>query len=206
MRRARRRAYGPRAACSARCAREADAHARAALAAAGEAVPPTSAARDRARACPARLRATIRVVAAPGHQRDRRDHPHQPRARAARRRRRSTACAPIARRLQQSRIRPGAGRAAARATSTPKRCSRRLTGAEAAVVVNNNAAATLLVLAALAAGREVAHLARRAGRDRRRLPHARRDGAVGREAARGRHHQSHARWPTTPRRSPIGRR
>ena len=37
------------------------------------------------------------------------------------------------------------------------------------------------------------HLARRAGRDRRRLPRARRDGAVGRDPARGRHHQPDAR-------------
>ena len=37
------------------------------------------------------------------------------------------------------------------------------------------------------------HLARRAGRDRRRLSRARRDGAVRRDPARGRHHQPHAR-------------
>ena len=35
-------------------------------------------------------------------------------------------------------------------------------------------------------------LPRRAGRDRRRLPRSRRDAAVGRGAARSRHHQSHA--------------
>ena len=69
----------------------------------------------------------------------------------------------------------------------------RLTGAEAAVVVNNNAAATLLMLAALAQRTRGHHLARRAGRDRRRLPRARRDGAVGRDPARGRHDQPDAR-------------
>ena len=50
------------------------------------------------------------------------------------------------------------------------------------------------------------HLARRAGRDRRRLPRARRDGAVGRDPARGRHDQPHARRTTTRRRSAIARR
>ena len=69
----------------------------------------------------------------------------------------------------------------------------RLTGAEAAIVVNNNAAATLLVLAALARRTRGDHLARRAGGDRRRLPRARRDGAVGRDAARSGHDQPHAR-------------
>jgi L-seryl-tRNA(Ser) seleniumtransferase len=82
----------------------------------------------------------------------------------------------------------------------------RLTGAEAAVVVNNNAAATMLLLAALAAGRESDHLARRAGRDRRRLPRARRDGAVGRDPARGRAPPTARARPTTPRRSAIARR
>ena len=48
------------------------------------------------------------------------------------------------------------------------------------MVVNNNAAAVLLVLAALAAGREVLVSRRRERRDRRRLPGARGDGAVGR--------------------------
>ena len=68
----------------------------------------------------------------------------------------------------------------------------RLTGAEAAVVVNNNAAATMLVLAALAARREVIVSRGRTGRNRRRVPRARGDGAVRRDPARGRHHEPHA--------------
>ena len=89
------------------------------------------------------------------------------------------------RRLHQSRIRPRRAARAAAATSTPRSCIARLTGAEAAVVVNNNAAATMLMLAALASGTRGDHLARRAGRDRRRLSRAGRDGAVGRDPARG---------------------
>jgi L-seryl-tRNA(Ser) seleniumtransferase len=61
-----------------------------------------------------------------------------------------------------------------------------LLGAEAAVVVNNNAAATLLTLAATAAGPRSDRLARRAGGDRRRIPRARRDGAIRRHPARSR--------------------
>ena len=129
----------------------------------------------------------------PRHQRDRRHPAHEPRPRAALARRRSHGCGEIAGGYTQPRIRPRAGRARPPRRRTPNGCSRGSPAPKRAVVVNNNAAATLLVLAALATGREVDHLARRAGRDRRRLPRARRDGAVGRDPARGRHDQPDAR-------------
>ena len=72
---------------------------------------------------------------------------------------------------------------------TRNACSAALTGAEAAVVVNNNAAATLLVAGGARHGAGGRHLARRARRNRRRVPCAGRDGAVGRAPARGRHDQ-----------------
>ena len=141
--------------------------------------------------CRPAARAARGAVAAAGDQRDRRHHSHQPRARAARARRRSSASRALAR-ATRPRVRPRARRARPRDVHA-ERCSAASPAPKAAVVVNNNAAATLLVLAALAAGTRSDRLARRAGRDRRRLPRARRDGAVGRDPARGRDHQPHAR-------------
>ena len=153
--------------------------------------PADVAARNRSGASPARLAADAAPSLRRRHQRDRRDHPHEPRTRAAR-----------ATRPPHASRRSRAATPTSNTTSTQgargqrdvhaERLLCRLTGAEAAVVVNNNAAATLLVLAALAAGREVIDLARRAGRDRRRLPRAGRHGAVGRGPARGRHDQPDA--------------
>ena len=70
--------------------------------------------------------------------------------------------------------RPGG---AASATRTSRRLLERLLGAPG-IAVNNNAAAVFLALNELAAGGEVRRLARRADRDRRRLPHPRHHGAL----------------------------
>ncbi len=73
----------------------------------------------------------------------------------------------------------------------------RLTGAESATAVNNCAAATVIVLRAVAAGQGGDRLARPADRDRRQFPHPRNHGGERGRAARGRHDQHHAAWPTT---------
>ena len=132
---------------------------------------PTS--RDRRQLEVARAAARARAAAAaPRDQRDRRRAAHQPRPRAARRPRR-------ARRSTRSRA---ATRTSSTTSTSGERGSRHdhlrallreLTGAEDAIVVNNNAAATVLGLAALAAGQRGRRLARRAGRDRRLVPHPR---------------------------------
>ena len=92
---------------------------------------------------------------APRHQRHRRHPAHEPRPRAARRPRRSSAIA-----AHRRAATPTSSTTSRRRARAPRRARRapacaELTGAEAALVVNNNAAATLLTLAALAAGREV---------------------------------------------------
>ena len=130
--------------------------------------------------------------AAAGAQRHRRRPPHQPRAG-----RRSPPAAVAA---MAPRSRAGysnleldldAGYPRQPHTTIAAACSASVTGAEDALVVNNAAGALVLALNALAAGREVADLARRADRDRRLVPDSRHHGAERRPAARGRDHQPH---------------
>ena len=78
----------------------------------------------------------------------------------------------------QPRVRPRDGERGSRQAHVEELLPE-LTGAEAAMAVNNNAAGVLLALAALAGGREVVDLARRAGRDRRLVPDPRHPGASG---------------------------
>ena len=80
----------------------------------------------------------------------------------------------------------------------------RLIGAPG-IAVNNNAAAVFLALNELAAGRRGGRLARRADRDRRRLPHPRHHGSVRRRSARSGHHQPHRASTTIARPSASAR-
>ena len=134
----------------------------------------------------------VRAVARAGHQRDRRHHPHQPRPRAARRGGASSASPTVARGystleydLDARRARPA--RRPRRSAALP--ADRRRGGGRRQQQRRGDAAR-----AGGAGGRARGdRVARRAGRDRRRLPRARRDGAVGRGAARGRDDEQDAR-------------
>ena len=90
----------------------------------------------------------------------------------------------------------GAGALAALAAAVPD--------AGGVHVVNNGAAALALVTSCLARGREVVVVARRAGRDRRRLPHPRAPRVRGRPTARGRDDEPGAARPTTSAPSATG--
>ena len=126
-----------------------------------------------------------------GDQRDRRDHPHQPRTRAAERRRRprgsreSPPATPTSNTTWSRRARTS--RRPCRAADLPPH--RRRSGVRRQQQRRRDAAD-----AGGAGGRPRGdRLARRAGRDRRRLPRAGRDGAVRRGAARGGDDQPHPR-------------
>ena len=145
---------------------------------------------DRARAA-AIARELSRAASGPGAERHRRRAAHQPRPGAARRRRPRDAVARAARGYCDLEFDLATRRARRSRRERVARSCALLSGAEAALVVNNNAAAVLLALAALARGARGDRLARRAGRDRRLVPHARDHGGGRRAPGRGRHHQPH---------------
>ena len=128
---------------------------------------------------------------APRHQRDRRDRAHEPRPRAARRRGDRARRGGRAR-LLEPRVRPELGRARLAAGSHrghPAPAHRRRGRARREQQRGRGAARAR----GARGGTRGARLARRADRDRRRLPHPRRARALRRAAARGRHDEPHAR-------------
>ena len=101
--------------------------------------------------------------------------------------------AAVAARLLEPRIRPRRAARAGAATCTPRRCSCRLTGRRGRGRRQQQRRRDAAAAGGARRGPRGAHLARRARRDRRRVPRARHHGAVGRDPARGRHDQPDAR-------------
>ena len=140
----------------------------------------------------AELAAARAAAAAPRAQRDRRDRPHEPRPRAARAPRRSSVCSRSAAATRTSSTTSTRARAARGRTHVgrdPAAPDRRRGGARRQQQRRRRPARAR----GARRGPRGARLARRADRDRRRLPDPRRARALGRAARRGRHDEPHAR-------------